>query len=225
MKSSFIWAKLPFLWYMQFPWRFLAISIFLLCLLAGYFIYQSGKYKYILGMAVIIIAILTNISFFVPKDWLNITDRDKFSGVSWQKQMTISIFDYLPKSASLPPINEAPAIPEIMDGKAKVLEYKKGSDFQYGVINVEEDASIRLPLFDFPGMVVRVDGKKIEHYNNDCRGHDFCYGLISFKLPKGEYKIEVELTDTPVRRLGNYITLISIIILVVLLIKKNGKNT
>ncbi|MCX6705301.1 MAG: hypothetical protein NT162_03120, partial [Candidatus Woesebacteria bacterium] len=33
MKSSFIWAKLPFLWYLQFPWRFLAISIFLLCIL------------------------------------------------------------------------------------------------------------------------------------------------------------------------------------------------
>ena len=36
MKSSFIWVKLPFLWYMQFPWRFLAVSIFLLCLLSGF---------------------------------------------------------------------------------------------------------------------------------------------------------------------------------------------
>jgi hypothetical protein len=214
MKSSFIWAKLPFLWYMQFPWRFLALSIFLLCLLSGYFIYQSGKYKYLLGIASVVVAFYLSISFFVPKDWLNITDSDKFSGVSWQKQMTISIFDYLPIYSTLPPINEAPPTPEIMDGKAEVLEYTKGSDFQYGTIKVNEDASIRLPLFDFPGMVVKVNGEKVSHYNNDCRGHDFCYGLISVDLPVGEYKIEVELTDTPVRKIGNFITLISLASLV-----------
>lgn len=214
MKSSFIWAKLPFLWYMQFPWRFLALSIFLLCLLSGYFIYQSGKYKYVLGVASVVMAFYLSISFFVPKDWLNITDSDKFSGVSWQKQMTISIFDYLPIYATLPPINEAPPVPEIMDGKAEVLEYVKGSDFQHGTIKVNQDASIRFPLFDFPGMVVKVNGEKVPHYNNDCRGHDFCYGLISVDLPVGEYKIEVELTDTPVRKIGNFMTLISLASLV-----------
>lgn len=220
MKSSFIWAKLPFLWYMQFPWRFLALSIFLLCLLSGYFIYHSGKYKYALGLVAVAIAFYLSISFFIPKDWLNITDSDKFSGVNWQKQMTISIFDYLPIYATLPPINEAPKTPEIMDGKAEVLEYTKGSDFQYGTIKVSEDASIRLPLFDFPGMVVKVNGEKTSHYNNDCRGHDFCYGLISFNLPVGEYKIEVELTDTPVRKIGNFITMISLVSVVWFLKRK-----
>ncbi|MBP9758714.1 hypothetical protein KBD45_03390 [Candidatus Dojkabacteria bacterium] len=219
MKSSFIWAKLPFLWYMQFPWRFLALSIFLLCLLSGYFIYHLGKYKYTVGLVAVVIAFYLSISFFIPKDWLNITDIDKFSGVSWQKQMTISIFDYLPIYATLPPINEAPKTPEIMDGKGEVLDYIKGSDFQYGIIKVSEDASIRLPLFDFPGMVVKVNGEKTSHYNNDCRGHDFCYGLISFNLPVGEYKIEVELTDTPVRKIGNTITIVSLIALLYLIFK------
>ena len=219
MKSSFIWAKLPFLWYMQFPWRFLALSIFLLCLLSGYFIYHSDKYKYAVGLVAVAIAFYLSISFFIPKDWLNITDSDKFSGVSWQKQMTISIFDYLPIYATLPPINEAPKTPEIMDGKAEVLDYTKGSDFQYGTIKVSEEASIRLPLFDFPGMVVKVNGEKTSHYNDDCRGHDFCYGLISFNLPVGEYKIEVELIDTPIRKIGNSLTLISLVITLLFLFK------
>jgi len=220
MKSSFIWAQLPFLWYLQFPWRFLAVSIFLLCILSGLFIYFSGKFKYLIGSILIIVSFVLSINFFTPKDWLNISDSDKFSGVSWQKQMTISIFDYLPIYATLPPINEAPDLPEIMDGKAEVVEYKKGSDFQYGTIKVLEDSNIRLPLFDFPGMVVKADGQKIQHNNNDCRGHDFCYGLISFKLPKGEYKIEVELTDTPIRKVGNLITLTSLIVLAWVVWKK-----
>lgn len=214
MKSSFIWAQLPFLWYLQFPWRFLAVSIFLLCLLSGLFIYFSGKLKYIFGTILIISSIVLNIGFFVPKDWFYITDKEKFSGESWQKQMTISIFDYLPIYAKLPPINEAPLIPEIMDGKATIIDYKKGSDFQYGTINVTEEAVVRLPLFDFPGMQVKVNGEIISHYNNDCRGHDFCYGLITFKLSVGEHKVEVELKDTLVRTIGNITSLVSIIIII-----------
>jgi hypothetical protein len=220
MKSSFIWAKLPALWYLQFPWRFLAVSIFLLCVLSGFLVYLSGKFKYSLGIVLITVSFLLSIGFFVPKDWLNITDNDKFSGVSWQKQMTISIFDYLPIYATLPPINEAPPVPEIMDGKAFVTDYKKGSNFQSGNINVTEDATIRLPLFDFPGMQVKINGEVVSHYNNDCRGHDFCYGLITFKLNKGEYKIEARLTNTPVRTIGNTITFVSIIGLAALVFKK-----
>ena len=221
MKSSFIWAKLPFLWYLQFPWRFLAVSIFLLCLLSGFLTYFSGKFKYVLGTILITTSIILNIGFFIPKDWVNITDTDKFSGVSWQKQMTISIFDYLPIYAELPPINEAPPVPEVLDGSALFVNYKKGSASQVGVVKVIEDATIRLPLFDFPGMQVKVDGKVIEYINNDCRLEKFCYGLITFNLPEGEHKIEARLTNTPVRTIGNVVTLLSIIGLVVLVRKKN----
>ena len=178
------------------------------------FVYFSGKLRYIVGGLLIVSSIILNIGFFVPKDWLKITDTDKFSGISWQKQMTISIFDYLPIYAKLPPINEAPLIPEIMDGKATIIDYKKGSDFQYGTINVTEEAVVRLPLFDFPGMQVKVNGEVISHYNNDCRGHDFCYGLITFKLSVGEHKVEVELKDTLVRTIGNITSLVSIIIII-----------
>lgn len=220
MKSSFIWALLPPLWYLQFPWRYLALGIFLLSILGGLAIHLIGKFKYVIGVIIIILAIIFNVNFFVPKEWLNITDSDKFSGVSWQKQMTISIFDYLPIYAELPPINEAPKIPEILDGKAVIVDYKKGSDFQIGKIVVLEDAVIRLPLFDFPGMKVFVNNQKISHYHDDCRGHDFCYGLITFKLTKGEYQIEAMLTDTIIRRVGNYLSLISFGIIIWLILKK-----
>ena len=220
MKSSFIWAKLPILWWMQFPWRYLSVSVFLLSILGGLVIYFSGKFKYVLGGLIIFASVILNISFFVPKNWLDITDTDKFFGVSWQKQMTISIFDYLPIYATLPPINEAPLIPEILDGKANIYEYKKGSDFQTGKIIVLEDATIRLPLFDFPGMKVNANGNAINHYNNDCRLEKFCYGLITFNLPRGEYEIEAKLTDTIIRRVGNYISLVSFGIIIWLIFKK-----
>jgi len=223
MKSSFIWTKLPVLWWLQFPWRYLSVSIFLLSVLSGLAVYLSSKAKYFLGGLAIIAAIILNIGFFVPKDWLLITDSDKFSGISWQKQMTISIFDYLPIYAKLPPVKEAPALPEVMDGTAKFSDYQKGSDFQIGKLDITSDATIRLPIFDFPGMQVKANGQQIKHNHDDCRGEEFCLGLVSFKLPKGNYSIEVRLTDTPVRKIGNYLTLTGIIVLVWLMIKRDEK--
>lgn len=223
MKSSFIWAKLPILWWLQFPWRFLSVSIFLLSLLAGLAVYLAGKAKYVLGSIAIIAAIALNIGFFVPKDWLNITDADKFSRASWQKQMTISIFDYLPIYAKLPPITEAPKKPEILDGTAKVIQYSKGSNFQTGKIEVTTNTTIRLPLFDFPNMQVRVNGKLVEHNHEDCREEEFCLGLITFKLAPGNYTLETKLVDTPVRTIGNYLTLTSVVIVMWLILKKDDK--
>jgi len=224
MKSSFIWARLPFLWYLQFPWRFLAVSIFLLCLAGGVTVHLMSKGKYILGTLAISIALALSIGFYVPKDWLAISDSEKFSGVSWQKQLTISIFDYLPIYAKLPPIVAAPEVPEVLGGLAQFSDYKKGSDFHTGNIVVSSDAVIRLPLFDFPGMEVKINGKVIKHINNDCRGEEFCLGLITFNLPVGEYLIETELKDTPVRRIGNYLTIAGFTAIIWLIIKKNEKT-
>ncbi len=223
MKSSFIWTWLPPLWYLQFPWRFLAISIFLLCILSGFAVYFLGKFQYILGVVFVIISFLFTMSYFTPKAWLNINDVDKFSGVSWEKQLTISIFDYLPIYATLPPVAKAPDVPEILEGIAKFSEYKKGSDFQTGVIDVSTASLIRLPIYDFPEMQLKVDNNVTSYINNDCRGEKYCLGLVTFNIAPGHHVIEIRLTDTPVRRIGNILTLISLGVIVFLLIKSKNK--
>ena len=223
MKSSFIWAQLPFLWYLQFPWRFLAISIFLLCILSGIAVYYAGRFKYVIGIILVVVSFALTISFYTPKSWLNINDSDKFSGDSWEKQLTISIFDYLPIYATLPPTQKAPPVPEVLEGSVKFLDYKKGSDFQEGTIDVLKGSLIRIPLFDFPGMEVKIDGKVTPHVNNDCRGETFCLGLITFSVPQGSHTIDIRLKDTPIRTVGNIMTLISLGVVAVILVKLKRK--
>lgn len=224
-KSTFIWKLIPILAWLQFPWRFLTVSIFLLAILAGIGIYLIPKFKVWIGIIVMVIAVALTGSYFTPKSWLDISDTDHFSGVSWQKKLTISIFDYLPIYAKLPPITEAPDVPEVLDGMAVFMDYKKGSDYQVGDIIAHEDSTIRLPLFDFPGMKVFANGEVIDHYNNDCRGQEFCLGLITFKLPAGTYHLETRLTDTPIRVVGNYLSLFGVVTVCYLLIKKDEKNS
>ena len=209
-KSSFIWSALPILSWLQFPWRFLTISIFLLSILAALAVYFAGKYGYLLGMVSVLFAFLLYGNFFMPKDWLKITDNDKFSGGSWEKQLTISIFDYLPIYAKLPPPSKAPDVPEVLEGEATFSNYRKGSNFQTANVEAKKESLLRAPIFDFPGMTVKVDGKMVPHVNDDCRNEKYCLGLVTFKVPEGSHSLEIRLFNTPARKAGDIISLLSL---------------
>lgn len=225
-RSIVIWNKLPFLAFLQFPWRFLSDSVFLLSLIsaAGVFIiqkreYLSKKMGLIYGGVLILAALILNLVFFQPKSWLNINDSVKFSGASWTRQLTSSIFDYLPIYAKLPPIHPAPDVPEVLGGTGQFLSYQKGSNWQKGQVEIDKSSVLRLPLFDFPGMRVWVDEKEVPHRNDDCQGEPFCLGLISFPVKEGTHLVEARLTNTPIRTLGNTLTIISLFLVLGLLIK------
>lgn len=215
-KSSFIWEKITLLTWLQFPWRFLADSVFVTSILGASFIYIvstfNKKWGITVGIITVMSLILLHTSFFQPKEWLNISDKDKFSGVSWEKQLTISIFDYLPIYAKLPPNKKAPELPETLEGEVKFLSYKKGSNYQEGVIKVSKKAILRLPLFDFPGMEVFVDNKKVSHRHDNCQKQEYCLGLVTFDVSEGNHVIKAKLADTPVRSISNIITVVSILV-------------
>ena len=129
------------------------------------------------------------------------------------KFITSGIFDYLPIYGVLPPWSKAPDLPEVLEGNLNFVEYKKGSNFQTGIVEASKDSLIRIPLFDFPGMEVKVDGKKVTHINNDCRDERYCRGLITFKVLSGRHEIDTRLKNTPIRTIGNALTLFSLAIL------------
>lgn len=230
-RSSFIWERLPILHWLQFPWRFLADSVFLLSILSAgaiYFLYKMGKKNLSIGLGILAIVgvLILHAANFMPQKWLNISDSDKFSGASWEKQLTISIFDYLPIYAKLPPNAKAPETPEALDGQAEFFKYTKGSDYQTGYVDASGSATIRVPLFDFPGMTVLVDGQTVRHINNDCRKEEYCLGLITFNVNDGTHQILVKLQDTPVRTWGNILSIIGLVSVFGILfkIKMHGKN-
>lgn len=220
-KSSFIWDKSEVFSYIQFPWRFLGVSIFLLSIIGAIAVHviDNRKVSVILGSLAVVMALILQLNFFHPKTWLNISDKDKFSGNLWEKQLTISIFDYLPIYAKFPPVQKALEKPEVLEGEVSFIDYKKGSNYQAGEAVVFKKALIRLPLFDFPGMEVFVDGRKVAHWNDDCRYQAFCLGLITFNLNPGQHKIRAELTNTPIRTAGNTLTIFSIILTTFIFIK------
>ncbi len=220
-KSSFIWKLVPGMSIFQFPWRFLVTSNFLLSFLAVSGITLMGKKTQIVVFIITLVGLyVLHGSFFRPQKWMTITDNDLLHGEDFIKQQTSSIFDYLPMSAVLPPNYPAKKSPEITSGKAFIVSYLKGSDWQSGKINViSSSVNVRLPIFDFPGMTVVVDGKDISHNHIDCSGQDYCFGQISFKIPQGEHSFSVRLEKTWPRRWGDMISLITLVGLGLVVIK------
>ncbi|MFZ2202775.1 MAG: hypothetical protein WAV56_05295 [Microgenomates group bacterium] len=217
-KSTFLWQMLP-LAYLQFPWRFLVTANFFLALSAGYLFYKLTFTKILpLAISLLILLFLTNVSFFRPRAWFDLTIWEKFSGYSWDRQLTISIFDYLPIYAKFPPALAAPLLPYGVKTKISILDFTHGSDnFRFTTKSLINDVLI-LPQFDFPGWQVKLDGKKVVHrHNNDL-------GLIALDLPAGEHRLEAALKKTPVRLFGDLTTLIFAPLALYTLISKNHND-
>ena len=213
-KSTFIWKSIDALRFAQFPWRFLSISIFTVSLLGGYVISAFPKRIMVVLCAITIaLAVSLNWQYFQPRDfypWVN--DAHKFSDPLWEIQQKAGIMDYLPVTA-YEPFARASENPEILKGKAEVVDFNKKSNSFSAEINVSEKTSIEIPVFDFPNWIVFVNLQKVDHYREGI-------GRIAFDLEPGNYQIYGKLYDTNIRIISNWLSLISIFLIVLIIVNK-----
>ncbi len=218
-KSSFIWESFEILSFVQFPWRFLSVVIFAGSLLGAYFLtlFKDKSLKW-LSISIIALTVVLNWQYFRPEHFYkDINDETKLSGQSFIDQQKGSLLDYLPKTA-LEPRELAPSEPLVARGEAVVSDYVNKSDSWSFRTNVAQEAIIEVPVFDFPNWTVYVNGERYPHSNKNV------IGRIMITLPSGEYSVSGKFLNTPVRTLGNTITLIILLALVgVLLYGKNKK--
>lgn len=210
-RSTPIWQTIKILEYLQFPWRFLALVIFFASFSAGAVVVflKSQRLKYLLAGFLILGLLFSVKDYFRAEKRYDISDKDRLSGEAWQLALTSAIFDYLPIYARYPPDKEAPKEPQIISGEAKVLSLEKGTNWQKFRISVSSDsATVQLSLYDFPGWTVWLDGQKVN------TRHDNFLGLITFEIPPGEHQVKAKLLNTPIRNLGNFLSLVGILGLV-----------
>jgi len=209
-RSTPIWIHLPFLAIVQFPWRFLGLTIFSLSFASGALIVREFKYHKLLAALIIALSIGFNFMFFTPQYFFsNETDTTKLSGEEFVIQEKSAILDYLPKTAPVAPKEKAFATPMVSSGSVEIKNYSVRSNAFFFDANIFTPSEIKVPIMYFPGWVIINGGKIIPDFPS---GN---YGVITFKLAKGQYIIQGRFTDTWPRTLGNALTVISMIILVV----------
>ncbi len=217
-KSTFIWIRVGLLKYFQFPWRFLSLSIFTSSLLGGFVVSAiKEKWQVYLSIAIIVLTVFLNWSYFKPKLFYSINDSEKLSGELWDQQKKGALLDYLPKTA-LEPREAAPDNPFVKSGMAEITNFINRSNKWEFTARVKNKSEIEVPVYYFPNWTVKVDNKTYPF------SYDNLLGRITLTLNPGSYKVEGHFEDTPLRKIANIITLISIVGFIGFIFKKNDKK-
>jgi hypothetical protein len=211
-KSTWIWQLIHPLEFLQFPWRFLTVSIFAASLLSGAVVLLLPRK---LIPVLLFALVLLNAAYFRPDKWLpDITDAQKFSGASWHLLITSGIFDYLPIYAPHPPADPPGGDLDITSGTGSYYRLAKRSNYQAYSVDVSSPSAVaELQTYYFPGWKIWVDGRLVSVDPS----RDPLLGRMKIDLSSGSHQIVAKFTNTPVRTLGNIFSLISWVMLIAIM--------
>lgn len=207
-KSTPIWMHISTLRFVQFPWRFLTIVILSFSFVIGAVVNFIPK-KYTLSIYIFLTAavLISSWNYFLPQGGQlgPLSDQEKFSGAAWDLQQTAGIYDYLPITAKTAPKAPMKNFVEVMSGQAKASNISLGTNTNSFNIDVTKDAVIRLGVFKFPNWKIFLDGKEVSGYIPNTEE----WGRMYVNIPKGSYKVYVHLYNTPIRTVGNIVSLVT----------------
>jgi len=213
-KSSFVWSLASPLVYLQFPWRFLVLANLFFAFAVGFIL--KGVQKNIsttVLVSLFVLIFLFSVSYFRPLRWLPLTEIDKFSGNLFDRQMTISIYDYLPVSSDTPPNKPAAVLPTSSVRESSITDYTSTATAMSFNFETQKESILKLNRLYFPGWEVKVNGKKTWiSYSSD--------GNIFISLTPGKFLIEAKLKDTPIRTISNLLSFAMIGVSTIILRKK-----
>lgn len=208
-KSTFIWVNLSTLSYTQFPWRFLAVSIFFVSM-AGGILLRNFKNQLSITLVLVLAALLLNYSYFRFESYYEDSiDSHYISAEALSKDDRLPK-DYLPIWVEKIKEEKITTL-QVLEGEAEVKDFKKRSSSARFIVNVKEESLIEAPITYFPGWKVYADGLEIPQEDT---GE---LGVIRFKLSPGEYEVDLKFTDTPIRQVGNAISIFSLFLITGLL--------
>lgn len=219
--SSIIW-HLPFMDFLQFPWRFLNFTGLFISLVVGYLIWQIRKYLgekisiFICGF-IILLTLAYNATLFNPK---TIDDRESnfYTNETYLEWTVSKISDeYLSRNFAKPSseenIRESPFDIVRGSGEQEILLNKTQEN--KSKVNLSEDGTIRANIAYFPAWKMFADGRESSYViKND--------GLY-IHLPKGQHVVTTKFVQTPIEKLGNILSLVGLLSIIIVIIPYGKK--
>jgi len=222
--SRFVWDRISLLWYVQFPWRFLIFTSFFASFLAGSFVLIpiSSKIKYIFATLILFGTIFINAKYFVPSKFLlSVKDVDYVSQEKIRWDTSILAWEYVPKGIATKKSDINTTIIDIekkdiakksfqvISGDMVVKQLKDIPQEKEYLVSSSKKSILRINTYSFPGWKVYVDGKETPYANNNK------LKLITLSPLVGNHTVVAKFTDTQIRHWGNWISLVSILALIV----------
>ena len=197
-QSHLIWEKVTILQKLQFPWRFLSMTVFLTSLIGAIAVYKLNLSKLKVRL-LIILTILITLSYWHPKSYQvfpqslfvnpypSTTDTGESAPI-W----SVRFMEKFPKDQI-----------ELISGNAEIKKVsRKVNDHKY-IINNSEKVRVKENTLYFPGWVVYDNGKLINIQFQDPKNR----GLITFYLEAGIHNVSVRFEETKLRSLSNIVSI------------------
>lgn len=224
-----VWELLPFLQYLQFPWRFLIFIVLGSCLLGGAVSYYLERIKLQvpldkdkLSSVVVIILVVATVFFQTKyfKPQFTYAENSSFytnlERLNWDVSKISD--EYLPKN--FPKVtgeNQVVKFGYRFWGNGVVKEISQKSQQREYQVDFPMRQKMTVFLAAFPGWEVNIDGRKIEQLDDP---------FVSFFVPEGKHYVKVSFNNTFPRLLGNLLSVFGICLAGVILIsKKYAKNS
>ena len=206
-QSSFIWDLLsPVFSLFQFPWRFLVFGSFLFAFFAGYLAHTLPiPYKKIV-LTLLIGIFLFNSSKYFSKPWLYSVDEynnnlasNKFIG----QKAAYHMAEYLPKTANY-------AFWRSIENKPFKVGKLRGVSKEY---IIEHTGFTTVDVHYFPFWQIEINGKNVIPDKFDLLGRPQMYA-------QNQDRITVFYRETLIEKMGNLVTLATLLFLMSILIYK-----
>ncbi|MBI5620109.1 hypothetical protein HY950_04060 [Candidatus Gottesmanbacteria bacterium] len=217
--SQFLWDIVPFSSYVQYPWRFLTYAVLGLSMLGGLAVTMTDKraLQWLLAVVIVIAIVAVNAKWFRGQYRV-----DRPAGAyedSGELRFRVSKIsdEYLP--ASLPRPNVLSEV--VSDSVPATVDYTVETEvdtetyFRF-VVTSRKDAEVTIRRAYFPGWNFWVNGKVTNPSIVD--------GVPHIPVSTGESIIEMHFFSTPVRVIGNLISVMTLMITLFFYGKKQTKT-
>jgi hypothetical protein len=201
-RSGFLWEKIPWLSYFQFPWRFL-----LLTTLVTPILFSLLKRKW-LKIGLLIFAFILTINYFRPERVFPERNDESFlrryvANDSWEYAQNTEEYLRLPVGVEKRPTSLVGSKVTAERGK---LQFEQKSMVSYaGTIQLNEPGVVYLRQYYFPGWQAALDGKKTEIRTIKP------WGIMAIDLPAGGHTFDFWWGRTPVRMAAEMVSLLSLV--------------
>jgi hypothetical protein len=207
--SEVLWKSIPGFSYLQYPWRFLVFAMFGLSVLgAGVVAFvRFGFFRWSIALVIGMCVWWLYGKWFVPQ-YLFVKPAHSFETMEELRFRVSKISDEYMPPGFVSSKKEGDFVRDTIANTpnrqvATIVETETYSRFDIVTI---EDETIQISKAYFPGMTVVVNGvrqtPKIEQ------------GIISVDVPAGAHVVEVRLTNTPVRTIANFFSILVVLVLI-----------
>lgn len=210
--NCFPWERMPNIFILiQFPWRMLLFSTFLLSIIAGINIckcIKNLKILFIILITIIIYSCIYASSIIRFDENYNISymyETEDIENIYVFSQQTTN-HEYLPKKAKTTYIQDRENGVIVLNGKTQIKnQIKEKNNMQFMIEETSEKSVLELPYIYYLGYNIKLNGKEIKYGESE-------HGFISITIQKNENGIvNVKYTGTKSGKISNSISTIGII--------------